>query len=335
MRIHNACLRKNMPLLSIALTLAMVWLAFFGFRPGAVLAQDTPDFDYREHFNPYLPTLVIKYEVSYRLFWMDLLHLANAVVYATDGEWFNETTGEWLRAYLLIFHLDTLEETAEIGQGRYSIHNRLATVLLKPKLEPLFFSKHDFMHVDTFYSTIDVHNTEYFSVEGGKFDYVKNDLIAHATATNMPHFAKLVSQRGEVFRFMKTISALYAGNTNDLSGTNNFTISIFTDNAFVPFNVDLYPKLKKLDVLDKKYKTLYFKAAPAPGYPGKGRTLSAWVAPFRYVAGMTEDPGLVWLAGKTFEMGMIPLMAEYGLKVGTVRCSLIRINLAADPENRP
>ena len=149
----------------------------------------------------------------------------------------------------------------------------------------------------------------------------------------MPYFAQLAGQRSEVFRFMKTISAVYAGNTNELSITNNFTISIYTDNAFVPFVVDIYPSLRKLDALGRTYKTIFFEAEPAPGYSGKGRGLSVWAAPFRYVAEMTEDPELVWLAGKTFEFGMIPLRSDFGLKLGTVRCSLVKINLSGDIES--
>lgn len=330
MPVCNAYLRERPTRPSGYLIIAVLCLACYVFLPDPCPAQDISDSDYHEHFNPFMPTLVLKYEVTYRLFWLNLMHLADAVVYATDGEWFNETTGEWRRAYLLIFHLDTLEGPSEIGRGRYSIHNRLATVLLKPDLEPLFFMKRDFMHVDTFYSRIDVHNTEYFSVESGKFDYIKNDLIAHSVATNMPHFARLVNQRREVFRFMKTVSAFYAGNTNDLSVTNNFTISIFTDNTFVPFIVNIAPRLRKADVLDGKYSAIYFEAEPAPEFSGKGRDLAVWAAPFRYVADKVNDPGLIWMANNTFELGMIPLRSEFGLKLGTVRCSLIKINLASD-----
>lgn len=313
-------------------------LAIFIYWVGLVMADenpgnDVPDINYHEHFNPFLPTLVLKYEVAYRLFGLNLMHLADAVVYATDGEWFNEVTGEWLRAYLLIFQLDTLEDPSEIGQSRYSIHNQLTTVLLKPDLEPLIFTKRDFMHVDTFYSKIDVDNTELFSVENGRFDYVKKDLINHFITTNMPHFAQLVKQRSEVFRFMKTISVIYAGNTNNLSSADNFTISIYTDNSVVPFIVAVSPKLKKVDMLGKEYKTLYFKAEPAPEFAGKGRDLSAWVVPFRYVAEMADDPDLVWMASRTFELGMIPLRSEFSLKLGAVRCSLIQINLASDFES--
>jgi hypothetical protein len=330
-QIRDIFLRKNTSLLNINLIIAILCFAFFGLRPGPALAQDIPDLDYREHFNPFMPTLVLKYEVTYRLFGLNLAHLADALVYATDGEWLNESTGEWRKAYLLIFHLDTLEDPSEIGHGRYSIHNRLATVLLKPSLEPIIFAKRDFLHVDTFFSTMDVHNTELFSVESGKYDYIKKDFIAKSTTTNMPHFAQLVGQRGEVFRFMKTIFTVYEGNTNNPAFTNNnFTISIYTDNTFVPFIVDISPELKKVDVLDGKYKALYFDAEPAPEYSGKGRDLSVWVAPFRYVAKMTEDPKLVWLSHNTFELGMIPLKSEFGLRIGTVRCKLVRINLAGD-----
>lgn len=328
MLVRNAYFREKPAWPADHLMIAVLCLACYVFLPDTGPAQDTSDSDYHEHFNPLMPTLALEYEVAYRLFGINLMHLADAVVYATNGEWFNEATGEWLGAYLLTFRLDTLEKPTEIGTGRYSIHNRLATVLLKPDLKPLFFTKRDFMHVDTFYSRIDVHNTEHFSVENGKFDYIKHDLIARSTATNMPHFAELASQRNEVFRFMKTISALYAGNTNDLSVTGNFTISIFTDNTFVPFDVDISPKLRKADVLDKKYKALYFDAKPAPGFSGKGRDLSAWVAPFRYVAEMTEAPELIWMANNTFELGMIPLRVEFGLRLGAVRCSLVKINLA-------
>lgn len=325
----------NMKKLFLALGFLLFICGVDPAMPDEKPADDIPDVNYQEHFNPFMPTLVLKYEVTFRLFWLNLMHLADASVYATDGEWFNEATGEWLRAYLLIFHLDTLEAPADIGQGRYSIHNRLGTVLLKPDLEPLVFTKRDFMHVDTFYSSIEVNNTELFSVEAGKLDYVKKDLIAKSTATNMPHFAELVRQRSEVFRFMKALSVCYAGNTNNLANANNFGISIYTDNAFVPFQVDISPKLKTIDALNKQYKTLYFEAEPAPEFSGKGRDLSAWVAPFRHVAEMSADPELTWLAANTFELSMIPLRSEFGLKLGSVRCSLTQINLAADFGSNP
>lgn len=292
-----------------------------------------PGWACHERFFPSKPMLVLTYEVNYRLFWMNLLHLANAVVYATDGEWFNEATGEWLAAYLLVFHLDTLEEPSDMGRGRYSIHNWLATVLLKPDLKPLFFAKRDFMHVDTFFDKIDVHNTEIFSVEGGRFDYLKTDMVARTAETNLPYFSKLVSQRGEAFRFMKTISTMYYGNTNESSSGNKFTISIYTDNAFVPFNVNIAPELEEIDVLGKEYKAIYFSARPAPGFSGKGRNLAVWSSPFRYVAAMTGDPKLIWLSNNTFDLGMIPLMSEFGLKFGSVRCVLTQIAISEDFEN--
>ncbi len=305
-------------------------LACYFCLPSAGHAQEAPKLNSHEHFNPSMPTLVLKYEVTYRLFWMDLMHLADAVVYATDGEWLNEATGEWLEAYLLVFHLDTLEKPSKIGRGRYSIHNRLATVLLKPSLKPLLFVKRNFMHVDTFYSSADVNNSEYFSVEAGTYNYFKKDVISNSTSTNMPYFAKLASQRNEVFNFMKAAAALYSGNKNDLFVTNNFTVSIFTDNTFVPFKVNIYPKLKTLDALNKDFEVIYFLAAPRPEHHGKGRNLSAWMAPFRYVARKTGNRELMLMASQTFKLGMIPLMAEFGLKIGTVRCSLININIEPD-----
>lgn len=327
MSIHAAGARLIWKQKAVVLIIIGASLACCLCSPVRAFAEDVSDLDCNGHFNPFMPTLILKYEVAYRLFWLNLMHLADAFVYATDGEWFNETDGEWARAYLLVFHLDTLEESSEIGTGHYSIHNRLATILLKPTLEPLVFVKRDYMHVDTFHSKIDVHNAEYFSVEAGKNDYIKKDYICDSTSTNMPYFAKLVNQRKEVFRFMKTVAAIYAGETNGFSATDNFTISIFTDNAYVPFTVDVYQKFKKLDMLNNDCKTLYFMAEPAPGYHGKGRNLSVWIASFRYMAEMTGDEQLIWMAGKTFEMGMIPLMADFGLKLGDVRCSLVKINL--------
>lgn len=330
--IHSRRNRTVAVIIPAVTILCVIWICF---RAGMTCAQDVFGSNYSDKFDPSKPTLVLKYEVAYRLFWLNLMHLADATVYATDGEWFNESTGEWLSSYLLIFCLDTFEDPSDFGKGRYSIHNRLATILLKPSLEPLFFAKRDFMHVDTFYDEVDVHNTEYFSVEAGKFDYVKNDLINNSVATNMPYFSKLASQRSEVFRFMKTISAIYAGDKSGLLLTNDFSISIYTDNAFVPFIVRIAPRLKTVDVLDREYQGLYFEAKPAPGFSGKGRNLAVWVAPFRYIAGVTDDPDLIWLSHQTFEMGMLPLISEFGLKFGAVRCSLTHVGLRPDFEKEP
>jgi hypothetical protein len=326
-RVHSVGFRAKPARLAAGLIIPALCVVRPLVLPATGLAQSPVDLDCRERFTPNLPALILKYEVTYRLFRLNLMHLADAVVSAADGEWFNEASGEWLPAYFLTFSLDTLEDPSESGRSRYAIHNRLSTVLIKPTLKPLFFAKRDLMRVDTFYNKVSINNMEIFSVEAGKYDYVKNDFIARAVITNMPHFAKLIEQRGEVFRFMKAISAAYAGDTNGLADLDNFTLSIFTDNAFVPFAVDVAPQLRKLEALDKKYKALRFNAVPAPGFSGRGRVLSAWVAPFRYVAEMENDAELRWLANETFEMGMIPLRAEYGLKLGTVRCELVAIGL--------
>lgn len=298
-----------------------------------VLADDLPDFDCQANFIPLKPALVLEYEVTFRLFGLNLIHLADARVHATDGEWFNEAKGEWARSYLMTFRLDTLEKPNRIGKGRYSIHNRLGTVLQKPTLEPLVFVKRDFMHVDTFFSSIEVHNTEFFSVESGHYDYLKKDFIASSSTTNLPQYAQLASQRNEVLKFMKNIFTVYAaGGTNTTLASNDFVFYVYTDNTLVPFNVSIASKLRQVEMLDKDFNAVYFKARPVPAAGGRGRNFEAWVAPFRYVAETVNDPGLIWMSINTFEWGMIPLMSEFGLKLGTVRCSLTKMELAADYE---
>ena len=300
-------------------------------RVNSAFAQDVFDFNCSDRFDPCKPTLVLKYEVAYRLLWLNLMHLADAVVYATDGEWFNEATGEWARAYLMIMQLDTLEEPSRYGRGLHSIHNRLATVLLKPSLEPLIFAKKDFLHVDTLFSKTDVHNEEYFSVESGKNDYIKRDHVSQTTVTNLEQFGQLASQRQEVFRFMRVASALYSGETNNLPANREFTISVYTDNTLVPFNVEIAPRLRGVNnILGRRFKALYFEAVPAPEFSGKGRPLEVWACSFRYLTEKLDDAGLIWLSSNTFEFGMIPLMAQYGLRIGAVHCELAEVQLEAD-----
>ncbi|MFA7159315.1 MAG: hypothetical protein WC299_08430 [Kiritimatiellia bacterium] len=308
----------------LALCLCLACLASV---PSAGRARSDFNLDMEAHFNAFMPTLAVKYTVAYRLFWMDIMHLADAVVYATDGEWFNEATGEWTRAYLLVFHLDSLEEPSERGKGRYSIHNRLATVLLKPSLDALLFVKRDYMHVDSFLGKADVNNSEYFSVEGGTHNYFKEDAVSGAKTTNMPYFARIAGQRSEALRFMKAVSSLYAGGASNVPAADKFEISIYTEEAFVPFSVEIFPGLRKIEALENDFRAIYFRAMPAPRFHGKGRILAVWIAPFRYVAGMTGNNDLVWMANNTFELGMIPIRADFGLKFGSVRCSLSGIGL--------
>ncbi len=328
-------LLNSRPFLAIKLVVAIIVVALFGFKPGAAPAQDIADLNCRDHFNPFMPTLVMKYEVNYSLFGLNLVHLADAFIYATDGEWFNEATGEWVNSYLLSLHLDTTEDASEIGRGRYSIHNRLVAVLLKPSLEAIVFAKRDFLHVDTFFAKMEVHNTEIFSVESGKNDYVKKDFVSSSVTTNLDQFAALTKQRNEVLRFLKVVSAVYVGNTNSLAKADDFNISVFTENTLVKFVVKIYPKLEKVNVMDGKFNSVHFKAKPAPGFSGKGRELAAWMAPFRFLAYQINDPALVWMADRTFEWGMVPLVAEYGLRVGTVHCELVRISPEPDFDNVP
>lgn len=306
----------------------IIWTASFA---GPADAQD--NFNWRENFVPSMPTLMLKYEVTYRLFSLNLIHLADAVVYATDGEWMNQSTGAWQRAFLLLFYLDTLEDPEEIGTCRLSIHNRLSSVLLKPTLEPIIFSKKDFLHIDTVFSKIDVHNEESFSVESGQFNYYKKDFLADSVSTNMPQFSRLVGQRGEVMRFMKMISSVYAADGKAHAATNDFTLLVYTENALVPIKVAITPNLRKVNVLDTTFNAICFNAIPSRECGGKGRPLSAAVASFRYAARTLNDPELIWLAQNTFDLGMIPLLAEYGLQIGSMRCSLVEMRLMTNFDN--
>ena len=302
-------------------------LAGLAFPAGA---QDS-DFDCSANFTPFGPTLVLRYEVAYRLLRMNLVELASATVHATDGEWFNEAAGAWARAYLMVFDLDTLEEPSEVGRGRYSIHHRLAAVVLKPALEPLVFYKRDFTHVDTFFKQVDVHNTEYFSLEAGRHDYIKRDYVGRRDTTDMVHFARLADQRREVLRFMKTVSRVYASGAEGVErGDLEYTVRVFTDNELVKFLVEIHPERTRLDILGGEYEVISFSARPAPEFRGKGRPLAVWGATFSYMAQKSSDPEMIRMSRRTFEYGMVPLMAEYGLQVGSVRCVIKSIGLWSD-----
>lgn len=293
-------------------------------------AQDA-DFDGRANFTPLGPTLVLRYEVAYRLFRVNMVELASATVHATDGEWFNEAAGAWVRAYLMVFDLDTLEDPSEVGRGRYSIHHRLAAVVLKPALEPLVFYKRDFTHVDTFFKRVEVHNTEYFSLEAGRHDYIKRDYVARCATTDMAHFARLADQRREVLRFMKTVSRVYSDGAEGVErGDLEYVVRIFTDGELVPFLVEIHPERSRLDVLGGEYDVISFSAQPSPEFQGKGRPLAVWGATFSYMAQKSLDPEMIRMARRTFEYGMVPLMAEYGLQIGSVRCVIKSIGLRND-----
>jgi hypothetical protein len=86
-------------------------------------------------------------------------------------------------------------------------------------------------------------------------------------------------------------------------------------------------------VLDRSIPALCLRARPDREAHGKGRNFDLYAASFADVAEQTGSEPLKNLAQQSTEWSMVPLVSEFGLFIGTVRCVLTDIHLQPDADS--
>lgn len=278
-----------------------------------------------ERFSPTHPTVVIDYRVSYQLMSLEVKRIASARVHVTQGLWSNRCTGVITPACFVDFRLDTPEAAGQEKNSRVVLHNRITSVLTIPDLEALQYVKQSDERFQTFFKHQRVNNIEAYDLDSGKLNYYRHDYLTGQQTNNVPGAEQLARQSREVLRFMKMIFGFYTGRLNAQSPAEDMRVYVFTEGALVPFDLNTDSKRRNVSVMGHTISSLCLKVAPAREANGKGRQFAMFAASFEDVSRQTGADSLINLARQSMEWSMVPLVTEFGLCVGSVRCVLTDI----------
>jgi hypothetical protein len=279
---------------------------------------DSPD-ALRGRFVPAKPTIVVKYNVSYRFLFLTISRLACGTVEATEGLW-RKQDGSSLPAALLEMAVDTPDRREAGRRDRMSIHNRILSVLTMPDLDSLVYMKDaDEILNPLFGSESRNRYVEVYDFEGGALRFRRIDALKETVQTNLVGASDLVRQGKEIPIMLKIMSAVYNGQRAMLTHDTAFRIHVNIDGVVTPFGVVTRRDDTPVRLLGQRLPALRVDVSPAPEAHGRGRTLELWTASFADVADYTGDTFLIRCADEAPDWNMIPLVADYGLAIGYVR----------------
>lgn len=293
---------------------------------GAEPAKD-PVADLWLRFEPTHPTVSLDYKVTYHLLSLELKRLAVAHADVTEGIWSNRFTGQVTPACFVDFHLNTEEPTQNLDRVRVALHNRISTVLTLPELEALHYVKCSDERFNLAFKHQKIDNREVFDLESGALVYHRIDWVTGEETNSVPGAEFLQQQSREIQRFMKMIFAFYSGRLKPSTTNEDFKMFVYTEGMLVPFDVRAESKRRTLEVLDRSIPALGLRARPDREAHGRGRNFDLYAASFADVAQQTGSESLKNLAQQSTEWSMVPLVSEFGLFIGTVRCVLTDIHV--------
>jgi len=286
-----------------------------------------PVADLWRRFEPVRPTVSLDYKVAYHLMSLELKRLAVAHAEVTEGTWSNRHTGRVTPACFVDFHLNTEEPTQMVDRVRVALHNRISAVLTLPDLEALHYIKASDERFNMAFKHQRIHNREMFDLESGALVYHRVDWVTGAETNSVPGAETLSRQSREIQRFMKMIFEFYTGRLQPSSTNEDFKMFVYTEAALVPFDVRAESKRRTLEVLDRSIPALCLRARPGREANGRGRNFALYAASFEDVARQTGSEALLDLARQSLEWSMVPLVSEFGLFIGSVRCVLTDIRV--------
>ncbi len=306
-----------------------LWVGMIGVTvcaSGVEPAKD-PVADLWQRFEPTHPTVSLDYKVTYHLLSLELKRLAVAHADVTEGVWSNRCSGQVTPACFVDFHLNTEEPTQDVDRVRVALHNRISTILTMPDLEALHYVKRSDERFNLAFKHQKINNQEVFNLESGALVYHRVDWVTGEETNSVPGAEYLQQQSREIQRFMKMIFAFYSGRLKPSETNEDFKLFVYTEATMVPFDVRAETKRRTMEVLDRSIPALCLRAKPGPEAKGKGRNFALYAASFEDVAQQTGSEPLRDLARQSLEWSMVPLVSEFGLFIGTVRCVLTDIHV--------
>lgn len=278
-----------------------------------------------ERFTPAKPTVVMDYSVRYRFLALDLMKVAHATIEATEGFW--RAPGATSDVACCVINVTLQSRNAARGgqrAGRVFINDKIVSVVTMPALDTLYYLKTtDELLNPVVGRTKDVRNFHVYDLSNGDLKFYAHDMLADKAATNITGATDMAAQGKEVSRVLSLLSDVYHQRRGPISPDSDFRIFVNCDSKAVPFAAR--SARDNIEAFGGKYCVLRVDVMPAREAPRGVRTrdFTVWTTSFMEVADRTDDKDLKRIAAETPAWGMTPLLADYGMPIGSIRCALV------------
>ena len=298
-----------------------------------LFAMDNPPRSYDEardelkrDFIPTKETVVLKYEVVYKLMFIKLLKLASAVIKTTEGDWIRESDGTRIPVYLIEVSLNTLEDPDE-KRKRISLHDRFAAILSRDPVETICYMRNADQYFRPFFSNPTInHHFEVYDFQGDQLDFFYVNEETGEIVTNVTENAKIAQQGREISELLRVMSSVYYGETELLNYTNSPKVFIDINRKATPFVLRTIRDNINARPLNKPIEALQVSAIPEEAIEDQ-RLFELWTASLMSVAECTDNERFQEIAAESPSWSMTPLLMDYDLKVGYIRCRFSDIEL--------
>lgn len=280
----------------------------------------------QHRFTPVKPTVLMTYDVTYRFLNLQLMRVARTTIEATEGRW-RGTDGREVDCCAIEMRLRS--HGAEAGRakaGRIYINDRIVSVVTMPALDTLYYIKVTDERLNPLLGrSRDLNYFHVYDLQDGGLKLLAHDYNKGLTETNLTGATDVASQGREVSRVLALLSDVYHERRGPITPQSDFRIFVNCEGRAVPFAAQ--SARERVRALDATYAALRMEVMPAREAPRdvRSRLFRLWGVSFAEVAEHSGDQTLQRLAAEAPAWGMTPLMADYGLALGHIRCSLTAI----------
>ena len=289
--------------------------------------------DLRARFTPVDPTIFLQYRVAYRVFGIEIEEVAVANVGVTVGLWRSADGGRTSEVSLVEFNLDTLrnKETDTERDVHVSIHNRIVAVLRRPDMDAIVFAKRANQRFQFLWRKRVTNNEEIYNLETGCLRYHCADYLTGTQTTNLIGHAELTSEGKEVCRMLKLVHDAYAGGGADKDLTRDVPVYVYMRGDLVPYTIKVKDRDDPVKVFDRTMPALRLRAQPIKHLFALSYGSEVWVVSVRDLAARLGQQDLVRLSRDVTDWIMVPLIADLGFPLGTIRAEITEARVGPVP----
>jgi len=283
-------------------------------------------------FAPVKPTVEMVYAVHYRFLAVSLKQVARATIEATEGEWRAPGATGGVPSCVISVRLQSPGAAAGLPRsGLLFFNDHIVSVVTMPALETLYYLKvtDELLH-PLLGARKDVRNFHVYDMSGGELAFHAVNLADGTTLTNLTGATDMAAQGREVSRVLTLLSDVYHRRIGAITPDSDFRLFVNCDGRAVPFAAR--SARDRIEAFGGDYDALRVDVMPAREAPRgvRARDFTVWAASFLDVAGRSEDAALRRIAADTPAWGMTPLLADYGMSLGSIRCALVSVAARAE-----
>jgi hypothetical protein len=271
----------------------------------------------------------MEYLITYKVWFIKLASVAKATVDSTEGIWIDSATSQTNRACKVKLSYYTFDKGKDKDRSRISLDDKILTILTMPELDTILYMRDTDEYMNPLFKTptLSKNFEVYEMLNDGSLDYFSEDFITGNISTNMDGVADLIEQGKGISSNIKLISEMYYGKKDFVTHDSDYRVHFNVDGVVKPFSVKSTKEKAPVKLAGKHPDSIKVRAQLAKEAEGKGGAMNIWAAPFRDIAALLENEVLIETCKRQADWSIVPLVMDYDLKLGFIRCSINNITV--------